>query len=1033
MLWVIAMLALLTGAGAVEAAPRTPADEPLLDWSAWQKYRGTVTHPAGVVKPADLVRARANIERYAWARSHVASLSAGADAWLAKLNDAYLQQMIPADTPGDTLFTPCPACRDQGKPAHPHGQYSWNANDPDHLTCKICGTVYPNDKYPEDLVFKTKYGGGQTIRFYGGKAFTLFGYSGRPSFTGNIRAAKVGTMMRICRQMAEAYALTGKVEYARGARLILLRFADVYPNWLVHVGYGEYADMDPHLAALNINELPEDEITANPKGPDRKLHSGYWQGGRATGTGMEAGFVRSAVEAYGFACTAQDNGQPVFSDAERLKIERNLLLESTVLLVADKAVNNKSVGNATAVALVGMSMGHPEMVRFGLDVFLRTVDGWFLADGGTSESYSYATMTLSGIESLGQAFRGYSDPPGYQDAEGKRIDNFDLYHDTAYKRVWQAMFDGQQGDLRYPPLADGHGTTALGANFVELMADNYPENPHYLALLKEVAGKDLSGGARGSAIYYREPGLEEKPSPPLTLPDIVFPVLQFGYLRSGETGRDSCLVLSASDWGGHHHLDSLSLYYWQQGRELLSDLGYLWDHPQSHMTRRTFAHNTVMVDGDEQITTGRGGKFVLLAPNGPIKVMEAESQAYKQATLYRRTVAQIEHEPGRQYLLDLFRVQGGRQHEYVFHGPNNDYELAMPPAGATTAEQKKKVRFCVRLGLQKAGTEIMVDDLSLIGPDGEMARNPSAAEVDDKGKPVGWGLYHGDGTEEFSQAKVGHSDEASALLKALQAGKQMMNVALIIGESDGYTGAKAYEGVLGATYKISFWLRGKAPSVGVSALYWPDSPTDPGQRAYAPIKGLEAVEATDKWVKWEGEFVLGKPDELTNVKRSDAAAPWRVTWQIPGGRRFIAHWLNETGFESLIGDGWGQRDYRNSDLGAVLPYIVRRHTAGPAPTVYVTTFEGAPPGQELAQSLEQLPVLADEQANTVAIRVQTAQGNDYFVSCLEAKPLEFATPDGPLRVEGRFAAVSVQSGKVASFALAEGKRLQLNGKTLTGQ
>jgi len=78
-------------------------------------------------------------------------------------------------------------------------------------------------------------------------------------------------------------------------------------------------------------------------------------------------------------------------------------------------------------------------------------------------------------------------------------------------------------------------------------------------------------------------------------------------------------------------------------------------------------------------------------------------------------------------------------------------------------------------------------------------------------------------------------------------------------------------------------------------------------------------------------------------------------------------------------------------------------------------------------------VPADEQANTVAAMVKTSQGNDYFVSCLEARPLEFATPDGPLRVEGRFAAVSVQGGKVASFALADGKRLQLNGKTLTGQ
>ena len=313
---------------------------------------------------------------------------------------------------------------------------------------------------------------------------------------------------------------------ALAARQVLLRFAQVYPDWLVHVGYGEYADMDPHVAALNINNLPEDEITSAPGGPNRKLHSGYWQGGRATGTGMEAGFVRTIVEAYTFVAEAKDGETPVFSDEERLQIEKDLILESTVLLVADKSVNNKSVGNATAVALVGMTLGHPEMVRFGLEVFMNTVDGWFLKDGGTSESYAYATMTLGGIEALGQAFRGYSDPLGYTDAQGKRIDGMDLYHDTPYDRVWQAMFNGLQGNLRYPPLADSYESSGLGASFVELMVANYPENLQYLALLKEMIGTDLAGGDTRKAIYYRQPGIEEVQTPPLTLPDHLFPVLR---------------------------------------------------------------------------------------------------------------------------------------------------------------------------------------------------------------------------------------------------------------------------------------------------------------------------------------------------------------------------------------------------------------------------------------------------------------------------------------------------------------------------
>jgi len=295
MIWVLLPLTAVLAAAQVQ---RKPADESLLDWSAWTRYRTAIVHPAGTIKPADIKRARENMKRYEWARSYAQEIEQKARDWAPKLTPDWLATMIPVDTPGDSLFTPCPACRELGKPAHPHGQYKWDPADPDRMTCEVCGTVYPNDKYPESLAFTTRTG--QKISFYGGPEFVLFGFATRPSFTASIRARKVAEATRACRELAEAYALTGNPEFARGARQLLLRFAEIYPSWLVHVGYGEYADMDPHVAALNVLGLPENEITPAPGGPDKKLHSGYWQGGRATGTGMEAGFVRQMLEAYSF-------------------------------------------------------------------------------------------------------------------------------------------------------------------------------------------------------------------------------------------------------------------------------------------------------------------------------------------------------------------------------------------------------------------------------------------------------------------------------------------------------------------------------------------------------------------------------------------------------------------------------------------------------------------------------------------------------------------------------------------------------------
>jgi hypothetical protein len=825
-----------------EASP-VPQD-PLWDWSLWQRYRTTITHPATTVRSSDVQRARENIDRYSWARAYRDAVEKRVQGQVSRIDDAFITRMIPTTTPGVPHFTPCPACRDQGKPVHPHGQWNWSAQDPDRLTCTICGTVFPNERYAETVTLKAEHGGGQTFTYYGGEPFTIFSYpTGRPSFTGSIRARKVDYMSGLCRNLAEAYTLTGKPEYAQATRKILLRFAEVYPNWLVHVGYGEYADMDPRVAAQSIEALPKDELCPPPTKPDRKLHTGFWSAGRATGSGQEGHFVRTLLEAYDLTCTAQVGGRSIYDESERLRIEKDLLLESTLLLIADKSVNNKSVGNATATALVGMALGHPELVRFGLDAFQKTVDGWFLSDGGTPESWSYALMTLNGIHTLGQAFRGYSDPPGYRDRAGKRLEDLDLYRLPAYRRVWEAMFLGLQGDLRYPPLADGYATSDLGARFAELMAANYPERAEYRALLRAIAGDDLSGGHAPYAIYYRKPGLEKQGTPPLLLPDHLFPVLQIGYLRDGVTGRDSLLLLSASDWGGHHHNDSLNLYLWQDGHELLSDLGYLWDHPLKRMTARTFAHNTVLMDDEEQITRGRGGKFILFAASSGLKVMEAESKAYPQARLYRRTVAQIETAPGRRYFIDIFRVQGGRQHDYIFHGPNNAYQIVGPSLKPWRLERSKSL-------------------------------------------------------------------------------------------------------------------------------------------------------------------------DLANLRGSDESAPWRVTWKIDATTRFHALWPTAAGELSLLGDGWGQRDYRNTDIGALLPYIVRRLPSAAPPTVFVTAFEACPEGQESVRSLRQLPVPTAEAENTVALALETKRGVDYLISCGEARPIVLPTPTGSLTVNGRFTLVRTEGGRV---------------------
>jgi len=653
------------------------------DWSDWEKHRGSVVHPATIVKPQDLTRAKENIGRYAWARDEADRVRRSADEALKTITPQYIEKMIERTTPGCT--GPCPACRAKGLAWHPNGRWSWSPSRPDQLSCGACETVFPNEEFPETVVVESKWGRGQKFAFMGGETFKVFGYTqARPSLSGIIRARKVAYMTRLLETLGTAYALTDEPRYARGAKAILSRFADVFPEYLVYAGYGygEYAGMDPHVAAERINNLPEDEVVYPPNKPNRKIHTGYWSASRIGTSGMDGGWVVSIAVAYDLTCMAEENGVPVYSKDEKLHIERDLLLEGAYLALCDPDINNKSVGNRAGAAVVGICVGHPGLVRFGVEGFQKAVDDWFLPDGGTSESPAYAMMTMSGLRPFALALRNYSDPPGYKAADGSRFDDFDASRDSNFGDCWQALIWTLQGDLRFPPSADSYRTSGIGSRFAELIAVAYPTDEH-IALLKELAGDTPSRGAARDALFYREPGLARRETPPLRLPDVAFPFLAQGYVRTGETGRDGLLMLNASDWGSHHHRDSLNLYLWQEGRELLTDLGYLWDHPDKHQTARTFAHNLVMIDGRDQQTTGRGGSFHIFSVTPRIKVMEASSDAYGPESLYRRTSALVDHGSEGSYVLDIFRASGGATRDYVFHGPGNQYQVeALPLAPA---------------------------------------------------------------------------------------------------------------------------------------------------------------------------------------------------------------------------------------------------------------------------------------------------------------------------------------------------------------
>ncbi len=1018
----------LAAAALASAAPLSAADSPdPKDWSAWKTYRTHVQRPSTLIQAADLARARENGASYEWARNHVEAIRTTADRYVTTIDPDYVERMIEITTPGCT--GPCPACRAKGLPWHPNGQWAWGSAKPDQLTCRACKTVFPHPDFPESIVLQSKWDPRQKFSFIGGDTFRCFGYRyARPSLSGIIRARKVGYMASVAASLATAYALTEDARYANTAKRILLRFAEVLPKYLVRAGYGygEYADCDPHIAAEHIGKLPVDELVYPPNKPNRSIYAGYWAASRIGSSGMDGGWVSRMALTYDLTCTAADDDGPVFSTEERLLIERDLLLESSYLAACDRAINNKSVGNRAGAAMVGLAVGHPGLVRFGLEGFTRTVNEWFLPDGGTSESAAYALMTMSGIRPFGLAFRDYTDPEGFAVPDGERFVGFNACRDTRYGDCWQGLLWTLQGDLRHPPLADSYKTTRIGSGFAELIALAYPTEQH-LAFLKESSGTAPRGSAAGQALFYREPGLERRRMPSFSLPDIVFPFLSQGYLRRGPDGRAGLAVLNASDWGGHHHRDSLDLYYWQDGRELLSDLGYLWDHPDKSKTSRTQAHNLVMIDGKEQATKGRRGDFQLFAITPRIKIMEASSRAYGQADDYRRTCIQIEHPDGGSYLVDIFRAGGGALREYLFHGPGTDWQasgLDLAPVNANTAE--REIRFALRFHLPALG-EIVVDDMELRELRADGTRGPNLVPVPGRlpagAKPENWGRYVGNGKARWGMIDTGGTHGPAIRFQATQAQADgVVNVALIAGNSDGYRGRNALRGRPGAEYSIRFALRGTVENVRMGCVFWENDPGSPEDRRYAAVRITNRpLQAGPEWTIFEGHFSL--PDANAGVRearQAPGANPWHITWKVDEDYRFTAWAPGYTGEKVRVGDGWGQRDHRNSDRGAVLPYIFRQRRGKGGADAFVSVFSGYPKDAGLVRGVTRLNTT---EPDAVALAVETVHGMDVIVSKTTPGTITLRTPLGEITTDAAAAAILTVDRSAVAGALTGGSFL----------
>ncbi len=143
-------------------------------------------------------------------------------------------------------------------------------------------------------------------------------------------------------------------------------------------------------------------------------------------------------------------------------------------------------------------------------------------------------------------------------------------------------------------------------------------------------------------------------------------------LRSGKGANQRAMWLDYDSGGGHGHADGMNLGLFSKDLDLMPDFGYPpvhyggWGSPKSRWYTLTAAHNTVIIDGASQ--QAGAGKTTLWADGDSFRAIRASAPSlYAGCKQYERTAALVDTSDRDSYVIDIFRVVGGKEHTKLQH------------------------------------------------------------------------------------------------------------------------------------------------------------------------------------------------------------------------------------------------------------------------------------------------------------------------------------------------------------------------------
>ncbi|MHB0959364.1 MAG: heparinase II/III domain-containing protein [Pirellulaceae bacterium] len=648
---------------------------------------------AGALYPPELIaRARKNAQTYGWAAQARDGIVAAAQPWVQMSDQELWDLMFSANIRRSWMVWSnghCPACR------KPVPMYEWIANALEHpwkMQCPQCNEFFPKNDFQKfyrsglneqgvfeparadrSLLFNVEHpDASDPLHTFGvddGDGYIAgedrWRFIGAYLIYGQWKQAIVNGV----RRLADAYLVSGDTLYAHKAGVLLDRIADLYPTFdfgkegVMYEGPPSAGYVSTwHDACVEVHDLA-----------------------LAYDAVFEAISRDEALIAF-LAAKAEEhqltNRKASFTDIQHNIEER--ILRDTVVNRRKIESNYPTTDITIATILTVLEWpGNRDEVTTILDQIIRqatAVDG-LSGEKGIAGYSTIAPRTVA--ELLGRYGRMEA---GFLASAFERHPQLHAMYRFHVDTWCLGMYYPNTGDTgafgqkcaSYAPLNISRNANIAPSAFTFLW-DLYTAtgDNDFVRVLYAANGHSTDGLPYD--LFSEDPGkiqqavaaVIEKEGPAIRSGSINKAQWCLAILRSGAGEDARAAWLDYDSGGGHGHADALNLGLFAKGLDLMPDFGYPpvqyggWGAPRAAWYTQTAAHNTVVVDG--QNTQAGSGTTTAWADGQQCRLVCATAASLIGGQQYERTVALIDSSEPHSYVVDLFRIVGGREHTKFMH------------------------------------------------------------------------------------------------------------------------------------------------------------------------------------------------------------------------------------------------------------------------------------------------------------------------------------------------------------------------------